>query len=320
MCATRSFNSPTPEGSVQEGDILFLSPNARTKAFKSGRFLKCCNVVTNEEKLLHENCIGGFTTQPERIKVSLRDLWEGRHINPPLKVIMYHQLPQVVLVKQIQATLLSERWEDSVIATRDHYNNPQGESLYGNTNLLRFVKELGINMVPDKEENVDPIVYKAMCEETCHLFNEFNYTRIELHLFNEDPVWPNHEEIQSSLYANITKTDWEQFVLLKKPESAFKSLKRRKSTKNYSPVLVRKPHDSSQSLPQEQSVAVSKGKTQGKTGQGDYELLKPVTKEVSIIVITFSYSVSCSVRGIQLCFVVSTGTVELDLKTSCSSV
>ncbi len=190
----------------------------------------------------------------------------------------------MVLVKQIQTTLLSERWEDSVIATRDHYNNPQNESLYGNVHLLRFVKELGINMVPDKEENIDPIVYKALCEETCHIFNEFNYSSIKQHLFNEDPVWPNHEEVQSSLYANITRTDWEQHVLLKKPESAFKSLKRRKSTKNYSPVLLRKPHDSSLP-PQEQSVAVPKGKTQGRTGQGDYELLKPVTKEVSTIVL-----------------------------------
>ena len=287
MCATRSFSSPTPEGSVQEEDILFLSPNIRTKTFKSGKFLKCYNVVTNEEKLLHENCIGGFTTQPERIKMSLKDIWESKYTNPPLKVIMYHQLPQVVLVRHIQVTLLSEKWEDSVIATRDHIAKPQNESVYGNVQLLRLLREVGINLIPEREEDVDPLHYKAYCEETCHLFNEFDYSRIQQHLFTEDPVWPNHEEIQSSLYGHVTRTDWERYVLLKKPEHAFKTLKRRKSTKSYSPVMVRRGQDSETPLavapPTSQPAAGgAKTKMQMKGGgTGDYELLKPVTKEVS---------------------------------------
>ena len=266
VCATRSHNSTTTESSVHEGDILFLSPNIRTKAFKSGKFLKCYNVVTNEEKLLHESCIGGFTTQPERIRMSLKDIWDSKYTNPPLKVIMFHQLPNVVLAKHIQATLLSEKWEDSVLATRDHVSAQKNESVYGNVQLLRLTKDVGIGLVADKEEDFDPIVYKAYCEETCHLFNEFDYSRIQQHLFNEDPVWPNYEEIQSSFYSSITRTDWEHYVLLKKPENAFKSIKRRRSIKNYAQV----------SKIEEPETA----KLQITDGQGDYDVLKPVTKEV----------------------------------------
>ncbi len=269
VCATRSYSSSsnTSESSVQEGDILFLSPNVRTKPFKSGRYLKCYNVVTNEEKLLHENCIGGFTTQPEHTKMSLKDIWDSKYTHPPMKVIMFHQLPNVVLKKHIQVTLLSEKWEDSVVATRDHASAPQNESVYGNVQLLRLLKDVGISLVADKEENVDHIVYKAYCEETRHLFNEFDYYRIQQHMFNEDPVWPNYEEIQSSLYSHITRSDWERFVLLKKPENAFKTVKRRKSTKINSPVLIKK-------TPEPTKLQIKPGES------GNYDVLKPVTREV----------------------------------------
>ena len=278
VCSTQSFHGPTPESSLQEGEVLFLSPNIRTKAFKSGKFLKCYNVETNEEKLLHESCVGGFTTQPERTKMSLMDLWESKYTNPPMKVIMYHQLPHIVLVKQVQVTLLSEMWEDSILVTRNYIKNAESEPLYGNVQMLRLLKDVGISLIPEDEEERDPIMYRKFCEETCHLFNEFGYSRIQHHLFNEDPVWPNHEEIQSSLYNHIIKTDWERFVVLKKPESAFKFLKRRKSTKNYHTVT---PHESPEtSLPVNSGHQVQ-GKLQFKGDEGLYQQLAPVSRDVS---------------------------------------
>lgn len=183
------------------------------------RNIKCLNVVTNEEKKLHESCAGAFTTQPEKIKLSLKEII--KNIDLPLKVIMYHQLPHVVLSKHVVVTLLNEKWEESVIASRGATSNDTSDQ------LIRLTKDIGINFAPQSEDKMDQAGYYSHCRETCHVYKEFNYSTIHLHLFHEDPVWPNHEEIQSSLYSHVESVG--DLVELRRPDKAFKTSGRQPS-------------------------------------------------------------------------------------------
>lgn len=190
---------------MQDGEILIIQKIQR-------RHIKCLNTLTNEEKKLHESCAGAFTTQPERIKLSLRDI--SRNIDLPLKVIMYHQLPHVVLSNHVVVTLLKEKWEESVVASR----NTKEQAL----KLIRFTKDIGINFIPQPEDKIDEVEQYSRCRETCRVFKEFNYSKIHVHLFHEDPVWPNHEEIQSAMYSHVVEASVQDTTELRRPEKAFK--------------------------------------------------------------------------------------------------
>ena len=205
---------------------------------------------------------------------------------------MYHQLPHVVLMKETHVTLLSEKWEDSVIATKCASNNSSEESIYGNIHLFRILKDVEISLFPetDQERTNDydsTVKYKAYCEETCRLYNEFDYSRIKQHLFSEDPVWPNYEEVQSSIYTNIHRDNWEQCVQTKKPEGAFKLVKRRKSGKNYSPVLTRKLYENCEPIGNDPGESRENGASPSphyqvpRSIEGNYSVLQPVSKQVS---------------------------------------
>lgn len=226
-----------------------MSPRVHTRTFKPGKFMKCILVRTGEIKMLHENTLGGFTTQPDHLKLHLRDIWGHKYCVPPLKVVMYHKLPQVVLPQSIIMTLINEQWEESVIATHQP-SSTNGQSaddeLYDNyDHTLRILKDIGISVTAVNEEEVDADILQ-LHHGTYQFFNDFNMSRIHQHLFPDDPVWPNFEEVQSMLYKSIFSDMTDDYVL-KRPEGAFKTAKRSKSVKNYSPVVTRKPLGSTSS-------------------------------------------------------------------------
>ena len=149
---------------------------------------------------------------------------------------MYHKLPHLVLQKNTPVTLLSELWEDAVVATKgasqlDANNDPADHC------FLRIRKDTGMSVVPGDSEAADGNVklqdeasvkklvdYKFLCEKTRDMFQNFNLSDISQHIFLEDPVWPSFEEVQSYLY-NHTLHEyeaWKDFVQLKRPEQAFK--------------------------------------------------------------------------------------------------
>lgn len=66
--------------------------------------------------------------------------------------------------------------------------------------ILRIRKDMDMSIfvVP-----VDDAERKRLSEETYNFYQVFNSTCINEHLFPEDPVWPQFERVQSSLYRNV---------------------------------------------------------------------------------------------------------------------
>ena len=193
--------------------------------------------------MLHENCLGGFTTQPDSIKMLLKDFWGHKYCPIPLKVVVHHSLPQVVLPQCIVMTLTNEVWEDSIIATHEasNYNSiSKTDPTHGkNIHTLRILKDVGILVITDNTEDEAGDLLELR-QQTHDLFTEFTLSRVHQHLFVDDPVWPNFEEVQSMFYKNVLLDAPREFVQLKKPDFAFKTFKRQKSLKAYSLVEVDK--------------------------------------------------------------------------------
>lgn len=180
--------------------------------------------------MLHENCVAGFTTQPEKTRMSLKDFWNHKYCPPPLKVVMTHSLPQVVLPQNALVTLLAEEWEESVIATHMQELEQMTQSAAANgTQTIRILKDIGISVKPAEGNESKDV--SSLNQETYHLYNEFDLVYINQHLFSDDPVWPNFEEVQSMFYKSVMK-DCNQDYTIKKPESLVKNIKRQKSIKN----------------------------------------------------------------------------------------
>lgn len=229
---------------MQDGDILIIQRVQRN-------CIRCLNVVTNQEKRLADRCAGAFTTQPEKIKMSLKDICKNMTL--PLKVIMYHQMPHIMTVRQNPITLLAEKWEESVIAT----NSLEVESAYGNIQLLRIVRDVGLHF---QLENIDDATYREHSKKSCTIYREFTYSMILHHLFCEDTVWPNHGEIQSSLYSHVDRMgDIDRFIQLKRPSKAFRTIAKRDTRR--------------------ETWSGSTGKLN--IVSDDYQTLKPLSKEVS---------------------------------------
>ena len=228
---TRSFPGSNSESSIVEGDILLISPRIHTRTFKQGKFMKCIHVDTGEVKMLHENCIGGFTTSPDHLKMYLHMFWNHKYCPPPLKVVLYHSLPQMVLSQNTIMTLTSGEWEDSVIATHE-IRSAMSESLYGNTvHTLRIQKDVGICITSHVDMMGEEIYHR-----TAQLYNDFELSKMDQHLFCDDPVWPNFEEVQSMFYVDVL-TGHSNGIVLKKPENALR-FKRQKVQKSH-----QKPED-----------------------------------------------------------------------------
>ena len=220
-----------------EGDILLISPRVHTRTFKQGKFMKCIDIESGEVKMLHENCVAGFTTQPEKTRMSLKDFWGQKYCPPPLKVVMTHSLPHVVLPQNALVTLLAEEWEESVIATHIQDFEQISQSAEANgTQTIRILKDIGISVKPAEGNGSKDL--SSLHQETYQLYNEFDLVYINQHLFSDDPVWPNFEEVQSMFYKSVTKDSFQDYSI-KKPENLLKSIKRQKSVKN-SPSLSRR--------------------------------------------------------------------------------
>ena len=227
--------------------------------------MKCLDVESGEVKMLHENCVGGFTTQPERIRMSLKDFWGHKYCPPPLKVVLTHSLPQVVLPQNVIVTLLADEWEESVIATHQEEPDEVTHSVSANpSRTVCILKDIGILVRElEKEENKDKGYVQTLIQETCQLYNEFDLVDIDQHLFPDDPVWPNFEEVQSMFYKSVMK-DCSQNYTLKRPENAFKQFKRTKSVKN-SPSVARRRVSSVENI-----NAVANGSGSGSGLKNDY--------------------------------------------------
>ena len=113
FCALKAFRGEDEKSSVYDNEVLIVKQVLKPR-FKGKRAVKVYSLLTNSEKLLHEDCIGQFTTQPYMVRMHLLEMIE--HVaNPfPHQAIVYfstdiYQNPETAAqVQELPDTILSK--------------------------------------------------------------------------------------------------------------------------------------------------------------------------------------------------------------------
>lgn len=120
VCATKYHLSGDPKSSVKENELLLLRRMGRTTV-KRKPVLKVYSLTTKEEKTLHEDCAGHFTTDPYRVRLYPPEILAHFSDLLPLKSMLFinaetsEELP-IHLTSDI-ITLTHSITETSLIAT-----------------------------------------------------------------------------------------------------------------------------------------------------------------------------------------------------------
>ena len=115
--ARKAFRGISPEHSVEMNDLLFVKEMVQ----KEGelRYLKCIRAVNGDERHLHDNCAGQFSTSPYDVRMMLPDI--VKHFQFPLKAVFYtntdieEEIPTYLVSSVV--TISSLRTEESLITT-----------------------------------------------------------------------------------------------------------------------------------------------------------------------------------------------------------
>ena len=103
FCALKAFRGEDEKSSVYDHEVLVVKQVLKPR-LKGKRALKVYSLLTNSEKLLHEDCIGRFTTQPYMVRMHLLEMIE-HVIHPfPHQAIVYfspdiYQNPETLLAQ-----------------------------------------------------------------------------------------------------------------------------------------------------------------------------------------------------------------------------
>lgn len=97
--------------------------------------------------------------------------------------------------------------------------------------ILRIRKDMDVTVyIPPYDEAEK----RALSEENRSFYQTFNLLSINEHIFPEDPVWPQYEQIQANFYQNILLD--ESLVELVKPDGSLRQLEKQKRKKDYEAV------------------------------------------------------------------------------------
>jgi len=141
FCALKAFRGEDEKSSVYDNEVLIVKQVLKPR-FKGKRALKVYSLLTKSEKLLHEDCIGQFTTQPYMVRMHLLEMIEHVAHPFPHQAIMYfspdiYQNPETAAqVQELSDTILSKVitmchciTETSLIASSLHpYHNLDSDS------------------------------------------------------------------------------------------------------------------------------------------------------------------------------------------------
>lgn len=100
VAATQGFDGGSFESSVDAGEVLVLEG---VRNVFHGRLLKAFSLRHNTTKFIDERCAGNFTTSPDKVKMSLAQIYNS-HISLPLEVLL-HPPPNSNLSSSIPASL-----------------------------------------------------------------------------------------------------------------------------------------------------------------------------------------------------------------------
>ena len=120
VCATKTHPGSDPKSSVEENELLLVKKLGKTTMMRKP-VLKVYSLTMKEEKSLHEDCAGYFTTDPYRIRLYPPEILAHLAEFLPLKSKLFiscdtsEELP-VHLISDV-VTLLHSSTETSLIAT-----------------------------------------------------------------------------------------------------------------------------------------------------------------------------------------------------------
>lgn len=120
VCATKTHPGGDPKSSVEENELLLIKKMGKTTMMRKP-VLKVYSLTMKEEKNLHEDCAGYFTTDPYRVRLYPPEILAHLSEFLPLKSKLFisfdtsEELP-VHLISDV-VTLLHSSTETSLIAT-----------------------------------------------------------------------------------------------------------------------------------------------------------------------------------------------------------
>ena len=123
VCAQKSFDSSSVDGSIQAGDVLAVRDIQ--KQFLRGKSLSCTVIGTTHNKKLLENCEGLFSTAPVDVKVYLPDLIN--YVTLPRECILYCGDNFSSYIPQGVVTLKSLFTEETLILTKYDSNSSSNQ-------------------------------------------------------------------------------------------------------------------------------------------------------------------------------------------------
>ena len=209
VCVTKAFND-TNNMAVEEGEILFLDKIKECE--DSTKSLICTNVLSGKTRHIGELCETSFTTETEKIKLSLLKLME--YVSLPVNVVFHEpsdgsvKLPLYATVDYY--TITDQHVEKSVIASTE-YSNVSSTSVSKEIIEIMLSLPLEVQLV-----RLAPCDTKKLRSETQELFEHFHPGQVDKVICD---MFSSTNYIQTALFKAVSLEDnWRVGVKLHPPK------------------------------------------------------------------------------------------------------
>ena len=209
VCVTKAFKDMN-NIAVEEGEILFLDKIRECK--DSTKFLICTNVLSGKTRHIGELCETSFTTDTEKIKLSLLKLME--YVSLPVDVVFHEpsdgsvKLPLYATVDYY--TITDQHVEKSVIASTEYSN-------VSSTSVSKEIIEIMLSLPLEVElVRLAPCDTTKLRSETQELFEHFHPGQVDKVICD---MFSSTNYIQTALFKAVNlEGNWRVGVKLHPPK------------------------------------------------------------------------------------------------------
>ena len=136
-------------------------------------------------------------------------------------------------------TLLAKTDEESLVLSRSLCQDTDCTTARPlRKHVLRIRKDMDMSVYI---MSLDETERKQLSEDTYTFYQGFNSTCINQHVFPEDPVWPQFENIQSALYRNVKSDNHPASMELVRSESRLRKKRESESEALYQNTVIGTP-------------------------------------------------------------------------------
>ena len=164
VCATNQVESSEERQSIAQNEIMIVKGIQKHK-LRGKRSLKVFSLLTNTDKLLHEECHGKFTTKPSLIRLHLPQIFECFQKPFPTQAVLYVNRDCPDLSEQLNVplsgviTLCDCTTEMSLVASP--VTNNCSENAQINLHLNDEMKQLEVQVISWSENGM----FHTICSE-----------------------------------------------------------------------------------------------------------------------------------------------------------